>query len=120
MGEPRAAPNGTPLPGCSDRNWWNHVFDYEVETRFFEQMERLLDQLALHKDFFLKIAKEGGNVQLYFNLPGEVNQGDTAKPSMLNLMSELELHLGVELFPDVNYRNSKEYADVKGITFITR
>lgn len=118
-GEPKVTPKGTPLPGAWEWSSWNHVFEYETDKRFFEEMERLLARLTPHKDLFLKIAKEGGQSQLYFNFPGDVNQGDTAKPSMLKLMSEIELHLGVEVFPDMKPRHSKDFADVKGITFLT-
>lgn len=120
-GKPRVTPKGITLPDIiMERSRWNHVFEYEGDTRFFKEMERLLAQLASHKDFFLRITKEGGHAQLYFNLPGDVNQGDTAKPSMLKLIAELGLHLGMEVFPEWNPRDPKDYANVKGITFITQ
>jgi hypothetical protein len=118
-GEPRVTPKGTLLPSISERSSWNHVFEYEVDTKFFEEMEKLLSRFILHKAFFLRISKESGSAQLYVNFPGDINQGDTAKPSMLKLMSELELHLGAEVFPNMNLRGKEELAKTKGITFIT-
>lgn len=119
-GDQKVTPKGTPLTGIWDRSSWNHVFEYEGDSGFFEETERLLAQFALHKDFFVRIAKEGGYAEIYLQLPGDVNQGSSVKPSVLKLMSELGLHLGAEVFPNANHRNSKDYADVKGITFITR
>jgi hypothetical protein len=99
-GEPRVTPKGTPLQGVHDRSWWNHIFYYEGGVLFFEEAERLVHQLAAHKVFFLRIVEGKGDSTLYLQLPGDVNQGSTAKPSMLKLMAELELHLSAEVFPD--------------------
>jgi hypothetical protein len=119
VGKPKMTPKGNLVPGTYELSWWNHVFEYEVDTRFFEEMERLLAQLVSHKDFFLKINKEGGYSEISLNLPGAMNQGDTAKPSMLKLIAELGLHLGVEVFPEMNPRDSKDYTGTKGITFVS-
>ena len=59
----------------------------------------MLSRLASRKDFFARIIKEGGYAEIYFQLPGDVNQGSSAKPSLLKLMAELGLHLGIEVFP---------------------
>lgn len=112
VGDLRTTPKGTALPGVREQSFWNHVFEYEGDSRFFEETERLLGQLALRKDFFVRIGKEGGYAEIYLQLPGDVNQGSSAKPSLLKLMAELGLHLGVEVFPDMP-RRAKEFDRVK-------
>jgi hypothetical protein len=62
-------------------------------------VQELLSALRLHRDFFAKLAPEGGRVTLIINLPGDVNMGDVLEPQALQLMSELQLELGVEVFP---------------------
>ena len=98
-GDQIKTPKGTVLPGTRERSSWNHVFEYEGESKLFEEAERVLSRLASKKDFFGRITKEGGYAEIYFQLPGDINQGDSAKPSLLKLMAELGLHLGVEVFP---------------------
>lgn len=113
-GKPKISPKGDPIPGIWEQSWWKHIFDYEGDRDFFDEIERLLDRFVSHKDFFHKINKEGGYSEIYLELPGEPNQGSSAKPSILKLMAELGLHLGIEVFPKMKPRSS----NTKGITFI--
>jgi len=99
-GESRATPTGTPLPGTWRDSSWNHVFSYKGERKFFDEIRQLLIQLLPHKDFLLKISNEGGRVEIYLQLPGDLNQGSSAEPAMLKEMAELGLYLGVEVFPE--------------------
>lgn len=117
-GKPKINPKGDPIPGTWEQSWWNHIFDYEGNHDFFDEIERLLAQLASHRDFFVKIKREGGYSELYLELPGEAHQGSSAKPSILKLMAELEINFGVEVFPKMNPRDSKDYTGTKGITFV--
>jgi len=99
-GEPRRTPKGTSLPGTWQDSSWNHIFKYEGDVRLFDEIERLLGQLSLHKDLFHKITSEGGHAEIYSQLPGEIHHGSSATPSLLMQIAELGLHLGVEVFPD--------------------
>lgn len=115
-GEPRMTLQGAPLPGVHERSWWNHIFYYEGDAGFFEEMEQLVNRLALHKDFFHRIANEGGSSELFFEFPGDVNQGNTAKPTLLTQIAELKLNLGLEIFPD----SPLDRAEHVGLTKIKR
>ena len=117
-GEPRVTPKGTSLSGVWERSSWNHLFEYEGDARLFEELEHLLVQFRSHKDFFLKIADEGGEVQLYFNVPGNINQADVANPSVLKDMLELKIHFGMEVFPEMSPRNPADYSGMRGVTLV--
>jgi hypothetical protein len=99
-GKPKMTPKGLPMPGIWQLSSWNHIFDYEGDQDFFDEIERLLIQFAPHKNFFHKIAKEGGYSEIYLQLPGNINQGSSVKPSVLKLMADIELKFGVEVFPE--------------------
>lgn len=99
-GKQKTSPTGTPIPGIWELSWWNHIFEYEGDHDFFYEIERLLAQFTPYRDFLRKISEEGGHAEIYLQLPGTVSQGSSAKPSVLRLMADLGLELGVEVFSE--------------------
>jgi uncharacterized protein DUF4279 len=108
VGDPIRTLKGRVMPGRRPHSTWNHIFETRKDASFFEEVEHVLSCLTSHKDFFTKIIKEGGYGEIYLQLPGQVNQGSAAKPSVLRLIADLGLHLGAEVFPKMRPRVTKE------------
>ncbi len=100
-GDPIITPKGTRLPGVHGTGSWNHVFRYEGEPHFSEQINAILDQLVRHKTFFHKIDKSGGSTDLYLQLPGDTNIGDDLPWTVLRKFVDLRIGFSLETFPDM-------------------
>ncbi len=99
VGDQIRTPKGRVMSGHREYSSWTHVFERRTDSPFFEEVEHALSRLAPHKEFITRIINEGGYGEIYFQLPGQVNQGSSAKPSVLRLIADLGLYLGVEVFP---------------------
>jgi len=100
--EKRINPRGVELPGLAIDSRWNHVFDFQnVDTRlFFKKLAEIINPLTPHRTFFKKIVNEGGRVCIGIHLPGSVNQGSNLSIEALQKLSDMNIELGLEVFPD--------------------
>jgi Domain of unknown function (DUF4279) len=101
FGDQVKTPKGNLVPDIRKHTSWSHVFRITGNRPFFEEVEHILLGLKTHKEFFAKILGEGGFAEIYLQLPGQVNQGSSAKPSLLQSIADLGLHLGIEVFPEM-------------------
>jgi len=99
-GHPTTTPGGQVLPYPADATRWNHIFRFNgTKKRLATSVERIVDSMTLHKRFFRKLCRQGGNTQLYVQLPGDVNNGATFPWHLLMKMSDIRIGLGIEVFP---------------------
>lgn len=98
-GERRRAPDGTERGGIRSDTMWRHVTERRGRRRFFVGLREFLSRLQPKHDFLAGLTSQGGRMTLIVSLPGNVNMGDVLEPQSLQLMSQLGLELGVEVFP---------------------
>src|SRR5712692_4525972 len=80
--------------------------DYRGNSRnFFKKVDRLAHRLKPHKAFLHEISASGGKSEIYIQLPGTLNVGDSLDPRTLGLLAELNVLLSVEVFPVWNVRS---------------
>lgn len=102
QGQPRRTPDGKSLPGFYRETMWRRVVIRRGRRDFVEDLNAVVEQLRSHKTFLKKLSSDGGRALLIVNLPGDVNIGGELAPRTLRLMSDLDLKLGVEVFPVMN------------------
>lgn len=100
VGEPRFTPKGTALSGVWKDSCWNHVFRTPGDIAFLEWVNTLVSRLYKHREFFSQLSSGGGDIFLNLGLPGIINQGGNLYPPTLRMLSDMEMSLGVEVFPD--------------------
>jgi hypothetical protein len=101
VGERRTAPNGRALKGSYDASFWSYQQDYAGSSRsFFKEVEGLIARLNSHAAFLHDLSKAGGKCEIYVQLAGSRNIGDSLPPSMLKSLADLGIVLSLEVFPN--------------------
>ena len=100
-GQPRAAPNGAPLPGVNRDTYWAHAVRIAGHRYFFKTVVELLEKLEAAEEYVHGLIASGGRVSLIVHLPGHTNIGDMIAPADLLRLGRLGVGLGVEVFPDM-------------------
>jgi hypothetical protein len=101
LGELRSLPSGRVLKTRNRDSRWSYSEDYEGRSKkFFKRVERLANRLKRHKTFLHEISASGGQCEMYVQLPGAKNTGDSVQPATLRLLAELNILLSIEVFPD--------------------
>jgi hypothetical protein len=99
-GNARITPRGEPLPGLHKVSMWGYSFLVEGKRLFSEDLQKMIDVLQPHATFLAKITEDGGNIELIFHLPGDINIGDDISWRDLKRLSDLQIDLGIEVFPN--------------------
>jgi hypothetical protein len=100
-GEPRTTPKGKVLPGSHKTSCWNHVFRYQGDVHFSEEIDTILAQLTPCRALFRKIEQTGGKSQLFLKLPGDQNLGDELSWKILKKFADLRVGFSLETFPQM-------------------
>jgi hypothetical protein len=100
-GAPRQTPRGTPLSGLYRESYWTSRTEFEIEENFSGQFLLATDILVKAKDAVRDIKESGGRIELYLNLPGSVNIGDTIDSTVLCKLGKMGVDLSIEVFPDM-------------------
>lgn len=95
----RTLQNGKELPGVSRDSRWNHVYRFSMGRRVGEALAQIVTFLEGHKAFIKKLCLHGASFELYVQLPGTTNIGDSISWDLLRRMSQLRVSLGIEVFP---------------------
>ena len=101
VGQPRSAPNGTPLPGLNKDTYWAVAERVSGHKHFFETAVGFLSKLEAAEDFLRNLLASGGRVRIAIHLPGHTNVGDSISPSNLHRMGRLGIQLTIEIFPEM-------------------
>lgn len=59
-GDPRKAPNGTPLGGTYADSRWGWSARFEGKREFFDEVAALVQRLGPHKEFLSQVTDGGG------------------------------------------------------------
>jgi len=82
----------------SDR--WSHVRSFSGDMKISDGLLEILDDVYPNRYFLKEITDSSSIVQLYLQLPGSVNQGETIDSSILQRMGDMGISFGIEVFPD--------------------
>jgi hypothetical protein len=99
-GDERTTPTGHVLSGRHTETRWNHIFRFQGTRELSSELENIVRVLAGHKSFFQKLSLQRGTLELYVQLPGDVNIGDAISWQILKDMADLRFSLGLEVFPN--------------------
>jgi hypothetical protein len=97
-GEARKTPTGTPLGGTNKESAWGYVAEFGDESRFADELQKLVDFVHPHKAFFRSITETGGRAFAFVQLPGDVGVGDEISWQVLEKLGDLRISLSVEVF----------------------
>jgi hypothetical protein len=100
-GEPALTPAGTPLHRIRKETYW-YYSESEGDKNFPEKIERVIADIAPHRDFFHRIVADGGRIEFYLCLLGSVNIGNTLSLPLLARLVDLKIELSIEVFPKMN------------------
>lgn len=100
-GSVRILENGKKLPGVSRDSRWNHVYRFSKDRRVGDALAHVMTFLEGHKGFIKKLCLQGASFELYVQLPGATNIGDSISWELLRRMSQLRVSLGIEVFPQL-------------------
>jgi len=99
-GEFRTLPNGRVLKTRNKDSFWSCCEKYEGKARnFFAGVDRLANRLKRHRAFLHHIPASSGKSEIYVQLHGWKNTGDTPSPKTLKLLADLNILLSIEVFP---------------------
>jgi hypothetical protein len=100
VGESRTAPNGRALDGHRDDSFWSYREDYTNAAKaFFKEVDILVSRLKPHAAFLHELSAAGGKCEIYIQLPGSMNFGDSLHQSTLRSLADLGILLSLEVFP---------------------
>lgn len=98
-GASRETPKGKPLPGIYKDSYWVSRLEFSSKEGFKKQFVLAMDHLIKVKQKILKFNASGGKIEVYLQLPGNVNHGGTIDSKYSSMLSELDIDLLIEVFP---------------------
>jgi hypothetical protein len=101
VGDPRATPIGTPLPGKYAESYWYTKLSSLVaaSTESLESaLLRLVDGLRSHDQFFLRVRRDGGRAEFYVGVNGPGSYGFEFDPVLMTELASIGLALSLEVY----------------------
>lgn len=98
-GSPRETPLGRSLPGVNDKSYWSSQIEYSAESGFNEKLVSVISQLSEIGNELQDFRASGGKVEVYLQLPGSINNGDTIESEHLKILGAMGVNLLIEVFP---------------------
>lgn len=88
------------LPGLYKNSYWCTSLEFPGENPFGEQLQKAIAHLVGIEKTANEIKSSGGRVEVYLQLTGLTNNGDTIDSEQLKILGNLGVDLLVEVFPD--------------------
>ncbi|MNE71744.1 hypothetical protein D3C80_1676430 [compost metagenome] len=74
---------------------------YTMRDRAFGDILKIIvEKLSAHKEIVVDFVLSGGRVEIYFQLNGRENVGDSLGPDLLIAIGMLRIELQIEVFPN--------------------
>jgi hypothetical protein len=102
VGDLRQTPRGDLLTGVYKESYWVSRLEYPINNEvggFKEQLMLAIDRLAKVQKTLRDLKASSGTIEIYLQLPGSINNGDTIDLPLLKKLVELEIDLSIEVFP---------------------
>jgi len=109
-GEQAKTPSGRLLDFRRKESFWSYCMHGEGK-KFSDKIGDIVRIMSPHKNFIHHLIDDGGRVNLYLQLPGSINIGDSLTPDILAGISELKAGLDIEVFPD--FQENEQHGDGK-------
>ncbi|QQS11742.1 MAG: DUF4279 domain-containing protein [Rhodospirillales bacterium] len=100
VGAPRQTPVGTPLSGVYKDSFWTSSADFEPADGFKAPLAAALERLSRRSDVVHDLLSTGGRLEVYVQLVGWINNGDSVDTALLKTMVDLGATFEVEVFPE--------------------
>lgn len=99
VGTKRKTPKGVSIGGTYRESRWGWSIRVAGKRSFFDDVTDLANRLKPHKKFLSEIIDSGGTIEVIVHLPGDVNIGWTLDWQEMEKLAELQINLGIEVFP---------------------
>lgn len=98
-GAPRTTPKGDPLPGTYRFSHWTHQFDIQGASDLEPVLDALAVKLQRHEQFFHRIVREGGKVELFCGVFAAGNWDESLHHTLLGRLAALQVNLRLDVYP---------------------
>lgn len=98
IGEPRKTPKGDLLEGVYDSSYCTFCFNRRKNEQLHEMLDRIVDELLLHKELFDKIRNTGGRSEFFIGIYLIDNNGDTLTHKLLCKIAKLGIDLALDIY----------------------
>jgi uncharacterized protein DUF4279 len=97
-GAPRTTPKGDPLGGVYEFSCWGYQFDVEGASELGVVLERLVERLQRHQQFFHRVVQEGGVVELFCGVFAAGNWDEVLSHSLMGTLAALQIDLRLDVY----------------------
>ena len=98
-GSQKKTPTGRKLDHKNTDTMWTRVFLFPGHRDFFACAKEVVDALIGKRDFITHLLETGGTIKVIIDVRGSGNSGGMLPVTLMNLISELGIELGLEVFP---------------------
>lgn len=98
-GAPRTSTKGDVLTGVYQFSHWSHAFDVENASELGAVLHGLVEQLQTHQQFFHRVVREGGSVELFCGIWAAGNWDEILSYSLMGQLAALHLDLRLDVYP---------------------
>ena len=99
-GSPRQTPSGQLLSGNNSQSYWcSEQLEFSGESGFEKELAHTIERLASVENHLHDFRASGGKIEIYLQLPGSINNGDTIASEHLKTLGKIGIDLSIEVFP---------------------
>ena len=98
-GAPRTTPSGNALTGVYKFSCWMHRFDVKEASELGVVLENLVQRLQKHRQFFHRVVREGGSVELFCGVFASGNWDEILSHSLMGKLAALQVDLRLDVYP---------------------
>lgn len=102
VGTDGVTPIGTKLPWKYKESIWGWSKHVRRKRAFFDEVAKLALKLEKHQQFISALVAGGGTITAIVDLPGDENIGSVMSAADIRRLANLEIDLGIEVFPKWN------------------
>ena len=87
------------MAGTYEFSCWTHQFDVEGASELGGVLEGLLERLRSHQQFFHRVVREGGSVELFFGVFAAGNWDEILSHRLMGDLAALRVDLRLDVYP---------------------
>ena len=78
---------------------WTHQFDVEGASELGVVLESLVERLQRHQQFFHRVVREGGSVELFCGVFAAGNWDEILPHALMGQLAALQVDLRLDVYP---------------------
>lgn len=98
-GAARTTPNGNALTGLYKFSCWTHRFDVKEASELGVVLKDLVQRLQKHQQFFHRVVREGGSIELFCGVFASGNWDEILSYSLMGKLAALQVDLRLDVYP---------------------